>query len=163
VRDKLVEHLPALHRFVYRLCGHPQLAEDLVQDTILRAMRSLDGLKSEETLRVWLFRIARNAWLDDCKKNQRLRQWDDDASETVSLVDADPSETIEHRELIEMANLAITKLPERQRTVLILASGEGLTNGEIAQVLEITTDAVKSNLYAARIAMRNAFKKVDLP
>jgi RNA polymerase sigma-70 factor (ECF subfamily) len=163
VRDKLVEHLPALHRFVYRLCGHPQLAEDLVQDTILRAMRSLDGLKSEETLRVWLFRIARNAWLDDCKKNQRLRQWDDDASETVSLVDADPSETIEHRELIEMANLAITKLPERQRTVLILASGEGLTNSEIAQVLEITTDAVKSNLYAARIAMRNAFKKVDLP
>ena len=163
MRDKLVEHLPALHRFVYRLCGHQQLAEDLVQETILRAMRSLDGLKHEETLRVWLFRIARNAWLDDCKKNQRLRQWDEDASEAVSLVDADPSETIEHRELIEMANLAITKLPERQRTVLILASGEGLTNSEIAQVLEISTDAVKSNLYAARIAMRNAFKKVDLP
>jgi RNA polymerase sigma-70 factor, ECF subfamily len=163
VRDKLVEHLPALYRFVYRLCGHQHLAEDIAQETILRAIKNLDSLSSEDSIRLWLYRIARNTWLDDCKKNNRVRPWNDDSPEPVSLIDRDPSQTVEQRELLEMANVVMSNLPEKQRTVLILAAGEGLSHNEIAQILETTTDAVKSNLYAARVAMRNAFKKVDLP
>jgi DNA-directed RNA polymerase specialized sigma24 family protein len=67
VRHKLVELLRCLYRYLYRLCGESHLAEDLAQDAVVSAMRSLAQLDSLAALRVRLFRIDSNIWRDQCR------------------------------------------------------------------------------------------------
>jgi RNA polymerase sigma-70 factor, ECF subfamily len=164
VREKLVELLPSLYRYLYRLSGETHLAEDLAQDAVVRAMKCLGQLDTPDNLRVWLFRIGANAWYDHCRRIGRKRSFEDDVR-TQSIkprfagCEPDPSEVADQRDQVQWTRQAIMELPERQRMVLTLVVCEEMSHRDVAEVLDISLDAVKANLSAARSNMRKMLQQ----
>lgn len=152
----------------YRMLGSFDEAEDLVQETFLRAWRRRDTLRSDTGLRAWLYRIATNACLDHLRAQPREPQprsapvladpaVDPPASDAVPWLQPypdvllDAADAVIERETIELAFLiAIQHLPPRQRAVLILRDVLGWSAQETAESLELTVAAVKSALQRAR-------------
>lgn len=163
MRDKLVELLPSLYRFLYRLSGETHLAEDLAHDAVVRAMKSIDQLDTPDNLRVWLFRIGSNVWHDHCRQLGRKRSFEDDVrTQSVQprlVCEPDPSEVADQRDQVQWTRQAIMELPERQRMVLTLVVCEEISHREVSELLDISLDAVKANLSAARSNMRKMLQQ----
>ena len=146
-------HLPALVSFAwYRLGSHAE-AEDVAQETMLRLSRKAQTWDPEgASLRTWLYRVAGNLCID----RQRKRQLDrlDDVSEQV-VVELKPG-IDRSLDISRLVRKALTALPERQQTVLILVYYEGLRIKEAAEVMGISEHATESLIARARRAMRKA-------
>lgn len=153
--DWLEEFGPRVYRFAWRLTGDAVLAEDLTQETILRAWRERASLRDRERTRVWLFRICANLWKDD-RRRQRVRRA---ALERRGAEGSMPAVTFssvpsEQREEVQRVLDAMARLPDRQREVLHLAACEQLTPLEIAEVLGLAPGAVRASLSLARQRVR---------
>lgn len=154
VSHPLEEWAPRVYRFALRLCDDPHAAEDLTQETLLRAWRHRGRLRDPRARAVWLFRITANLWRD------RLRRGRCAVSRAVPLEDDPPSRTpaperlASEREELRRALDALRELPPRQREVLYLSACEGLSTAEIGEVLGIRSDAVKASLHLARKNLR---------
>jgi RNA polymerase sigma-70 factor, ECF subfamily len=153
---RLVEpYRHALEVHCYRMLGSTGDAEDLVQETLLRAWRALERFEPRAQLQTWLYRIATNACLDELERRPRRpepvdpfpdRPTNDTASPTY-----DPAARYAIREGMELALLhAIQHLPGRQRAVLIFRDVLGWTAPEVAELLESTVASVNSALQRAR-------------
>lgn len=172
----LEEHRPVLMGHCYRMLGSSAEAEDAVQETMLRAWRSLDGFEERASLKTWLHRIATNVCLDALShRKRRARPMEERAAGTVDdpLIDrprthwlepipdaqvlperADPSERAILRQNIQLAFVAaLQHLPPRQRAALILAEVLGWSAAEIAESLDTTAAAVNSALQRARATL----------
>ena len=170
--QELEQHRPELTAYCYRMLGSPFEAEDAVQETLLRAWKSLDRFEGRSSLRSWLYRIATNVCLDLLDgKERRARPMDlGPAGEPVienlhtpevpwlqpvpdSLV-ADPAEAVASRETIRLAFVAaLQHLPPRQRAVLILCEVLRWKASEVAELLETSTASVNSALQRARATL----------
>jgi RNA polymerase sigma-70 factor, ECF subfamily len=145
----------ALEVHCYRMLGSAHEAEDLVQETLLRAWRALERFEPRAQLQTWLYRIATNACLDELERRPR-RPEPVDPFPGTSLDEAaaptyDPAARYAIREGMELALLrAIQELPGRQRAVLIFRDVLGWTAPEVADLLESTVAAVNSALQRAR-------------
>ncbi|GAA3803784.1 RNA polymerase subunit sigma-70 [Sphaerisporangium flaviroseum] len=174
-------HRRELQVHCYRMLGSFEDAEDLVQETFLRAWRRRETFQGRSTFRAWLYRIATNACLDHLERHPRrpgprpepvladpgtpppaysagvlwLQPYPDRLLEPVAHRDAEPDSTVVAKETIELAFLAaIQHLPPRQRAVLILRDVLGWSAKETAALLETSVTAVKSALQRARPALR---------
>src|SRR5216683_4520715 len=153
---RLVEpYIHALEVHCYRMLGSPHDAEDLAQETLLRAWRGLERFEPRATLQTWLYRIATNACLDELERRPRrpepVQPFPDSHSEEAASPAYDPAARYALREGMELALLAaIQELPGRQRAVLILRDVLGWTSPEVADLLESTVAAVNSALQRAR-------------
>jgi RNA polymerase sigma-70 factor, ECF subfamily len=158
---RLVEpYRHALEVHCYRMLGSAHDAEDLVQETLLRAWRALDRFQPRAQLQTWLYRIATNACLDELERRPRRPEpvdpfpdqpWDEMASPTY-----DPAARYAIREGMELALLrAIQELPGRQRAVLIFRDVLGWTAPEVADLLESTVASVNSALQRARATIEH--------
>ncbi len=153
---KLVEpYRHALEVHCYRMLGSPDEAEDVVQETLLRAWRALERFEPRAQLQTWLYRIATNACLDELERRPRRPEPVDPFPETPLDEDAaptyDPVARYAIREGMELALLrAIQELPPRQRAVLIFRDVLGWTALEVAELLESTVASVNSALQRAR-------------
>ncbi|HEX8796898.1 MAG TPA: sigma-70 family RNA polymerase sigma factor, partial [Polyangiaceae bacterium] len=156
---KLLEsYAPTIHRFALRMCRDPEDARDVVQETMLAASRGLDGFRGESSLSTWLFTIARSF----CIKARRLRTGEPERVLSLESEDVEPmrsgaaapDEAAGERELGRALEAAIGALDPMYREVLVLRDAEGLTAPEVATVLGIGVDAVKSRLHRARTAVR---------
>src|SRR5215217_147895 len=150
---RLVEpYRRALEVHCYRMLGSPQDAEDVVQETLLRAWRSLERFERRSSVHTWLYRIATNACLDELERRPRRAEPHVDAYPDDRLADAvsphvDPAARYAMREGMQLAFLtAIQRLPGRQRAVLILRDVLGWTGAEVADLLDSTVAAVNSAL-----------------
>jgi RNA polymerase sigma-70 factor (ECF subfamily) len=143
----------ALEVHCYRMLGSVQDAEDVSQDTLLRAWRSFDRFQGRASVETWLYRIATNACLDELEKRPRrsVEPYPDERLEDADTSIADPAARYALREGMELAFLtAIQRLPGRQRAVLILRDVLGWTGAETAELLETTVTATNSALQRAR-------------
>jgi RNA polymerase sigma-70 factor (ECF subfamily) len=153
------QHRRELHIHCYRMLGSFDEAEDLVQETLLRAWRRRDTLERDEWLRAWLYKIATNACLDHIKaKGRRIATFE--AIKDVPWLQPYPDrlldEEIVARETIELTFLAVIQLlPPRQRAVLILREVLEWSAEQAAEVLELTVAAVNSALQRARATLRD--------
>ncbi len=154
---RLVEpYRRALQVHCYRMLGSPHDAEDIVQETLLRAWRALERFEPRAPLQTWLYRIATNACLDELERRPRRPGAGSSRSPTLPLDEAasptyDPAARYAIREGMELALLrAIQELPGRQRAVLILRDVLGWTAPEVAELLESTVAAINSALQRAR-------------
>lgn len=152
----------------YRMLASFDDAEDLVQETLLRAWRRRDDLDRDEHLRAWLYKIATNACLDVIKaKNRRiaalgsfrdlpwLEPFPDRLLEPAGSGVDEPGAALVRRETIELTFLAVIQLlPPRQRAVLILRQVLDWPAAEVAEVLDIGVAAVNSALQRARATLR---------
>ena len=163
-REEALPHLDAVYRFALRLSGDPSEAEDLVQETFLRAYRSWDQFTAGTRAKSWLFTICRNVFL---RQRDRTRRHDEIVrTETarvpgqtggaainpvwVSSLARDPEgrffDSIVDDEILR----AIDDLPEEYRTAVVLSDLEGLSYDEMAQLMEVPVGTVKSRLFRAR-------------
>ena len=161
-------HRRELHVHCYRMLGSFDEAEDLVQETLLRAWRRRDSLESGERFRAWLYKIATNACLDAIKRSGRrvpslgsfrdipwLQPYPDRLLAELDPIAKEPDETVVGRETIELTFLAVIQLlSPRQRAVLILRDVLDWPANEVANFLEIGVAAVNSALQRARATLR---------
>jgi RNA polymerase sigma-70 factor (ECF subfamily) len=162
VHEGLAQHVPHVYRLALRLTGDGHRAEDLTQETFLRAWKRRGQLRDARAERVWLFRIAANIWKDELRQSRvRSALW------FALPADAQgPEPTPEHsselRESLERTLSLLNSLPVQQRTVLYLVAVEGLSVGEVGNILGINTNAVKVNLSLARKRMREQTEKTAI-
>jgi RNA polymerase sigma-70 factor, ECF subfamily len=154
-RDLVEPYRPALEAHCYRMLGSLDDAEDLVQETLLRAWRRLDRFERRSSVHTWLYRIATNACLDEIERRPRQLQpvqpFPSARVEEPAAPTYDPAARYALREGMELALLtAIQTLPGRQRGVLILRDVLGWTGPEVAELLDSTVAAVNSALQRAR-------------
>jgi RNA polymerase sigma-70 factor (ECF subfamily) len=160
VQDLLQEYVPRVYRFALRLTRNPHAAEDLTQETFLRAWRSHGRLRDPGAARVWLFHIAANLWRDQKRRAKLLVARAGPLPEYYAADVQTPEKTASDLEDLCRALTAMEALPERQRDVLYLSACEGLSAAQVAAVLAISTDAVKSNLCLARKKLRQELKEL---
>ena len=127
------------------------MAEELIQETMLRAWKRRRWLTDPDAVKPWLFRIASNVWRDELRR-RKVRSRGHEKHRSPPARDA-PTE-LECAEEARRALAAIDELPERQRNVLYLTACEGLTPAQIGLVLDISPGAAKSTLSLARAKLR---------
>jgi RNA polymerase sigma-70 factor (ECF subfamily) len=174
----LETHRPALTGHCYRMLGSAFDAEDAVQDTMMRAWRSLDRFDGRASLRTWLYRIATNVCLDAlAERARRVRPVEEGSAGSVDdplearprthwlepipdaralPADADPFELAVLRQSTRLAFVAaLQHLPPRQRATLLLTEVVGLSAAEVAECLETSVGAVNSAIQRARMTLGN--------
>jgi RNA polymerase sigma-70 factor (ECF subfamily) len=159
----LLRYQPHLYRFGLRMCGNEADAGDVAQESLISMARSLGTFRGDSSLSSWLYTIARRFCIRQRRRSKfaPAREESLDAPGTDAphhLADPAPSpeQSATNRELQRALTRAIDGLEPAQREVLILRDVEGLSAPEVAQVLRIRVDAVKSRLHRARLAVRQA-------
>lgn len=152
--SSLTDWTPRVYRFALRLTADRHAAEDLTQETLVRAWTQRDRLRDERALRVWLFRIAANLWRDQLRRSRSPVARAGELAGTETSRDSAPDRLVEERDELWRALAAFDALPPRQREVLYLNACEELSSEEIAEILAMSRGAVKANLSLARKRMR---------
>jgi len=166
---RLVEpYRHALEVHCYRMLGSAHDAEDLAQETLLRAWRALERFEPRAQFQTWLYRIATNACLDELERQPRRPEpvdpFPDRPSDQTASPTYDPAARYAIREGMELALLrAIQELPGRQRAVLIFRDVLGWTAPEVAEVLESTVASVNSALQRARATIDQHLPETTRP
>lgn len=145
-------------RIVLRMVRSPDDADDLTQDTFVRAHRGLKTFKDEYDFHPWLYRIAVNQAINFLNKRKRQAAADlDEVPEGDIRAGPEPESPLQsasRQELLTRLESALDKLPEEQRTVFLLRVQEGLSYEEIAETMETPKGTVMSRLARARMALR---------
>ncbi len=163
------ENVGDVHRFIFRFVQDAALADDLTQDVFLKVYRAWDGFRGDVPERIWLLRIARNVCIDHLRSPRaaarRAASLDDLEAkgfepdpERAALSGREPPPSVEQSarqaEMTACVQDFVRSLPETLRTPLILHDVEGLTNAEIAEVLDCSVAAAKMRLHRARVQLR---------
>lgn len=157
------EHRRELHAHCYRLAGNVADADDLLQETFLRAWRARDRFEGRASARTWLHRIATNAFLDSRKAAERRTAPVGDVFEWSTALGPYPDELgddavasgLVAAAMVELALIAALRcLPPRQRTAFVLRDVNGWTPAEIAATLGVAVPAVNSLVQRARTTIR---------
>ena len=153
-----IPHMTSIYNFAVRLTGDADDANDLVQETFLKAFRFFDKFERGTNCKAWLFRILKNSFINDYRKQTKEPDKVDyeDVQNFYETITADEIDST-HYEHDAFSNLlddeiskAIEKLPEDFRTVIILNDIEGFTYEEIADFVDIPVGTVRSRLHRAR-------------
>lgn len=148
----LVAALPRLRRFALSLCRRGDVADDLVQTTVERALAKRASFDPDTRLDPWLFRILRNAWIDLARRSMtRGTEIDVTAEQDVASVDG--QRETEAILMLRKTEAALETLPEEQREVIVLVCFEELSYAEAAEVLGIPKGTVMSRLARGRVAL----------
>lgn len=154
----VAECSPAVWRLARRLAATRADAEDLFQETFLRAWRGIRRFRGDAAISTWLTRILLNVAHDRRRRARPLPT----AVAPPAPTGADPADGLARRELLGRVLAAIDRLPRRQRECLLLKARGGLAVREVAEVLGIGEAAVKSHLLAARKKLVRKFgREVD--
>ncbi|KID57315.1 sigma-70 family RNA polymerase sigma factor [Pseudoalteromonas luteoviolacea] len=145
-----------LYRFAYWLCQDPTIAEDLVQETFLRAWRSLDALQDEKAAKSWLLTILRR---ENARRFER-KQFDYADVENDTLVDTKSTALDDEMEQT-VVQRQINQLASEYREPLLLQVVMGCSGDEIAEILELNKNTVMTRLYRARNQLKEALTNVN--
>ena len=144
----LAELRPRLHRYCARMTGSVIDGEDVLQETLVKAIEAFPHTGPLANVEGWLFRIAHNAALDFLRRRAR-REGVQDGDEALEAI-ADPDSAIERRQAAAASLRTLMRLPVAQRSSVILMDVLGHSLEEISEVLESTVPAVKANLHRGR-------------
>ncbi|WP_347311423.1 RNA polymerase sigma factor [Defluviimonas sp. SAOS-178_SWC] len=145
-RDDLPDHLPAMRAFAISLCGNPAAADDLVQDTIVKAWTNIDKFQPGTNMRAWLFTILRNTFFSD--KRKRKREVPDSDGVHAGRLYEKPAH--DGRLAFTDFRKAFDQLSPEHREVLILAGASGFSYEDVASMTGVAVGTVKSRVNRAR-------------
>ncbi|MCC6527350.1 MAG: sigma-70 family RNA polymerase sigma factor [Polyangiaceae bacterium] len=163
VAELLARYQPRVLRFGLKMCGNPEDAQDVLQDTLFAAARTARDFRGASQVSSWLYAIARSF----CIKKRRRRKHAPAELESLDVLgaaevpaatapDESPEQALETRRLQQALGAAIAALEPAQREVLLLRDVEGLSAAEVSTVVGVSVEAVKSRLHRARLAVRAA-------
>jgi RNA polymerase sigma-70 factor (ECF subfamily) len=159
-----------IYRLVARMSGNASDAEEITQETFLRAHRGIGSFRGESLFRTWLYRIALNQALMHKRAARRRPQqslevvapWGGD--EDSAMAGTEPLEgaddLVDQKNLVERVRGALTQLDESHRAALVLRDLEGLSSEEAAEVLGISPNAVRQRAHRARLGLRELLREV---
>lgn len=157
-----------IFNFIQRYIGNPELARDLTQNTFIRSFKSLAKLRDHAKFSTWLFQIAVNLCRDEIRKNKAnpvsinsFNQDEDNAEASSALIasaEGDPMINLNKNDLTAILTRALQAIPEEQRVVIIMKEYHGLKFSEIAQILQVPVNTVKSRMYYGISALGKVLK-----
>ncbi len=160
-RDDLMDHIPRLRRYARALIHNRELADDLVQDTLERALGRLAHFEAGTDLRAWLFTIMHNVFVNQLRKASarapHLSFEEDGVAEAELAAPAAQMRSLEVRDL----DYALQRLPAEQREVVLLVGLEEMSYAEVALALDIPIGTVMSRLSRGRERLRNLMAGVQ--
>src|ERR671910_3449307 len=149
LRDALLAAVPSLRAFAISLCGQVDRADDLVQDTLLRALSNLDRFERGTNLNAWLFTILRNLFHSEYRK--RRREVEDPDGSYAGRLRVQPEQGA--RLDFEDFRTALAKLPADQREALLLVGASGFSYEDAASIMGCAIGTVKSRVNRARMRL----------
>ena len=164
--DELLPHADALYNFAYHLTYNEEDANDLVQETFMKAFRFINSFDSGTNAKAWLFKILKNAYINEYRRKSKAPSHVD-YEDIIGYQDSEDSaigeftdlreELFNHMMGDEVTN-AINSLPIDFRTVILLCDVEGFTYEEIAKILDVPIGTVRSRLFRARNDLKDKLK-----
>lgn len=145
----LLEAAPSLRAFAISLTGQAEKADDLVQDTLMRAWANAGSFQAGSNLKAWLFTILRNSFASQYRKRKREVE---DADGEMAAQLSTPAEQ-EGRVALDDLKSALGKLPDEQREAVLLVGASGFSYEEAAEICECAVGTVKSRVNRARIRL----------
>ena len=158
-RIELGQVVPHLRAFARSLSGNADLADDLVQETLLKAWHARDHYEAGTNMRGWTFIILRNVFLSQMRRNRFRGEWDDVAADRLLSV---PAPQDKHVELADLYR-AMQQLPASQREALILVGAGGFAYEEAAQICGVAVGTIKSRVARGRAALEGLINDGALP
>jgi len=170
VTGRLVSHREAIHRYIRGIVRDGAVADDLTQETLLRAHQKLATLGDPAKLKPWLYTIATNICRDRFRQaapSERIGSLEEASADgpgnrrPLALTDAGPrlDKVIEQREMSACVRRYLADLPDSYRAVILLHDEAGLTNPEIAEMLGVSVATVKIRVHRARAKLRAALRE----
>ena len=159
------DHVDLMYRFAHRLCGEPEAAKDLVQETFLNAYRGIDRFRGDARISTWLYTIASRACLRMRRRRKGAPEQELSLEEFIPASDGEfrlqipidglsPEAALQNKQLREALDAAINQLPKKYKMVLVLRDMEGLSAKEVGGIMGLNERAVKSRLHRARLFVR---------
>jgi RNA polymerase sigma-70 factor (ECF subfamily) len=148
-KKQLEEMRPRLYKVAYSWCHCADIADDLVQETVIKAMRNANSIRDIKKLNSWLFTILANCWRDYLRRVKPT----EDIDNCILTNDDTPELHHERQNITDIVQHAISTLPLGQRQVLSLVDLEGFSYAEVAEIVGIPSGTVMSRLNRARKAL----------
>ena len=160
-----------IYGYVSRMLGDPDEAEDVAQETFVRAYRSLPHFRGAASFHTWLYRIASNLAIDIARRNRRQSTGDFSLDEPLESEEGDyereiadesgsPEQLTQRREMQELVRQAVAELPEKLRAVVVLYELQGESYEDIAEILGCPLGTVKSRLFNARSQLKDMLEQL---
>jgi RNA polymerase sigma-70 factor (ECF subfamily) len=157
-KQQLAQVIPHLRAFGRSLSGNRDLADDLVQETLMKAWAARKRFQAGTNMRAWTFIILRNLYLSQMRRARFKGEWDDLVADRVL---AAPASQDRHVELGDMQR-ALLQLPQPQREALILVGAGGFAYEEAAEICGVAVGTIKSRVARGRVALESILSGGDL-
>lgn len=161
--DELIErHYKRIYQLAFQLLGNREDAADATQEVFVKAFEQLRSFRGSSSFATWLYRIAVNTCRDIIRRSRTIAfsQLSPEDEQTdfdpTILTEPNPDDILAERERAELVWMALNRLPEEARQILVLCDMQGFSYAEVAAILNLPEGTVKSRLHRAR----NAFKEV---
>ncbi|WP_068070999.1 sigma-70 family RNA polymerase sigma factor [Novosphingobium lentum] len=158
-KRELTQVIPHLRAFARGLCGRPDMADDLVQETLLKAWAAQERFEPGTSMRAWTFVILRNAYLTDMRRNRFRADYDETVAERILVAPAAQEGPLH---LSDMHRALLTLPPERREALLLVGAG-GFSYEEAAQICQCAVGTIKSRVGRARAALTAMMDSGALP
>lgn len=156
--SQLEKFRPRLYRVAYAWSHNAMLADDLVQETLAKALQNASQLKNPQSMHSWLFAILANCWRDHFRRHREMDDIDE-IEDYRCMDERTPEQEHAQSQLVSRVRLAIASLPLKHRQVLTLVDLEELSYTAVATILEIPAGTVMSRLCRAREALRKQLQE----
>ena len=160
-RKKVEESRPQLYRVAYSWCHDTALADDLVQETLFKAIKNSGQLRDDALLKPWLFSILANCWRDHLRQYRAMENIDE-FEDSLCLDEATPEDARAQTQLVTQIRSEISRLSLGQREVLTLVDLEELSYAEVSAILNIPVGTVMSRLCRARRALKERLQTLEM-
>ncbi len=158
-KQELTAVIPHLRAFARGLCGRPDMADDLVQETMLKAWAAQDRFEMGTSMRAWTFVILRNAYLTEMRRNRFRGEYDENVAERILTAPAGQEDPIH---LSDMHRALLTLPPERREALLLVGAG-GFSYEEAASICGCAVGTIKSRVGRARAALTAMLESGNIP
>ena len=158
-KRELTGVIPHLRAFARGLCGRPDLADDLVHETLLKAWAAQERFEPGTSMRAWTFVILRNAYLTDMRRNRFRADYDDTVAERILVAPAGQESPLHLSDL----HRALLTLPPERREALLLVGAGGFSYEEAAEICQCAVGTIKSRVGRARAALSAMIEEGAIP
>ena len=156
--DQVVDRFQAeIYRYATHLTRNHADADDLYQETLLKAYRAFDKLNGQSNHRAWLYKIATNTFLSDRRKRGRETALDPERVDAIPAAAADDAARLDARDLLGEVDHFVSTLPHKQRIALVGRKYHELSYGEIATILRCSEEAARASVHEALRKLRQRF------
>ncbi len=158
-KRELEEVIPHLRAFARGLCGRPDMADDLVQEALMKAWAAQERFEPGTSMRAWTFVILRNAYLTDMRRNRFRGEYDEGVAERILTAPASQEEPLHLSDM----HRALLTLPAERREALLLVGAGGFSYEEAAEICGCAIGTIKSRVGRARSALAEMLEEGSIP